>query len=478
MRDGVKLAVCKRGLVDAYHNIVETSPKGELRRISIAGRLKTVEEHATLLEERPQLHGHGDEEGLNTKLENGSVVSGGCGLNFGEFRDVSPRSSSIFESSERQRCKTYAEVLRSYEELQSQIERLEEAKNKVLSYTPGSLVENVGGLSSSTYVVPQTTSLLLIGPKGSGKSSLINKISRFLDNDVFGSERAQVSRIYIYISSLIPYNLLSGDGTYFLHEYKIPRGSSSFCLYDTRSLSDDPSENVKMTQGWMTKGVRHGELVRRQSDSEELKARLRCKARWSCSPGWVRPVNFVIFVVNGLSVLESMDGGDETKNWYLQLIATTFNNPLLSFKDDKPVVVVTHGDLLSLSERVRIRVYLGELLGVPPTRQIYDIPENDDAATTLTIINMLNYCLERADRNLPGQDVEIKHMFGLAIRLIWKNDVQKIIRAMCLTFVMAGLLIMACQTYGSRSHRPRPPPIDLSMKVDWRAIRHMWLGDE
>lgn len=46
----------------------------------------------------------------------------------------------------------------------------------------------------------------------------------------------------------------------------------------------------------------------------------------------------------------------------------------LSVSDDKPVVVVTHGDLLPLSERVRVRVYLGELLGVPPTRQIFDIP--------------------------------------------------------------------------------------------------------
>lgn len=44
------------------------------------------------------------------------------------------------------------------------------------------------------------------------------------------------------------------------------------------------------------------------------------------------------------------------------------------FSDDKPVVVVTHGDLLSLSERVRVRVHLGELLGIHPKTQIFDIP--------------------------------------------------------------------------------------------------------
>jgi hypothetical protein len=38
------------------------------------------------------------------------------------------------------------------------------------------------------------------------------------------------------------------------------------------------------------------------------------------------------------------------------------------------VVVVTHGDLLSLNDRARVRVHLGELLGIPPAKQIFDIP--------------------------------------------------------------------------------------------------------
>lgn len=42
--------------------------------------------------------------------------------------------------------------------------------------------------------------------------------------------------------------------------------------------------------------------------------------------------------------------------------------------DDKPALVVTHGDLLSLSDRARVRVHLGELLGIPPQKQIIDIP--------------------------------------------------------------------------------------------------------
>lgn len=60
---------------------------------------------------------------------------------------------------------------------------------------------------------------------------------------------------------LVPDNSSVGDGTFFLQEYMIPRCSTSFCLYDTRSLSDDSHENIKLLQHWMKNGVRHGELV-------------------------------------------------------------------------------------------------------------------------------------------------------------------------------------------------------------------------
>lgn len=44
--------------------------------------------------------------------------------------------------------------------------------------------------------------------------------------------------------------------------------------------------------------------------------------------------------------------------------------------DDKPVLVVTHGDLLDISERALVRMQLGEVLGVSPLN-IYDIPGNN-----------------------------------------------------------------------------------------------------
>ena len=53
----------------------------------------------------------------------------------------------------------------------------------------------MGGSKLSEYDVPKTTCLILIGPRGSGKSSLINRISKVFDADKYAPARAQVSCI-------------------------------------------------------------------------------------------------------------------------------------------------------------------------------------------------------------------------------------------------------------------------------------------
>ncbi|XP_071738086.1 uncharacterized protein [Rutidosis leptorrhynchoides] len=256
-------------------------------------------------------------------------------------------------------------------------------------YTPGSWVENVGGTTMSDYNIPKTTTLLLVGPKGSGKSSLINRISRVFEDDKFAPERAQVTN-----------NSHLGDGTRFLQEYMIPRNSTSFCLYDTCGFCDD-TEDLEMVKRWMTKGVCHGELGKSVFDDTNLQFNLKWKSRRDIILSYEkRKVNFVIFVVNGLSVLQCLDSNFENTE-YIRLVSSIFSSRYMSYKDQKPAIVITHGDLLTLDERSLVRFFLGELFGVHPITQIFEIPDDDEPTTELTIVDLLRYALEHADRNLP-----------------------------------------------------------------------------
>lgn len=373
--------------------------------------------------------------------------------------ESSPEETSTFlenDAHQRRRSLVYSQILQSYDDVRIRTNALEEAKSRILSYTPGAWIEMSGGMKFSDYNVPETTSLILVGPKGSGKSSLINKISRVFEDDKFAPERAQVS-----------YNLSVGDGTYFLQEYMIPRGSTSFCLYDTRGLSDVSSDNMQMLKHWITKGVRHGELAIRNSDSPSIRARMKCKARQSgYNSSKTRLVNFVIFVVNGLSVLKSIDSCDDgASQFYIQTIAEMFCCPYLSFRDDMPVVVVTHGDLLSLSDRARVRVHLGEHLGISPGKQIFDIPESCGKATELTIIDMLRYSLEHADRNLPCKG--------------WFLDKGRVVPLMACIFLLIILWLSVASTHIYRVHMRRAHPkvhtdFPPEFHIDWHAIRHLW----
>ncbi|KAM1346138.1 hypothetical protein PS2_035198 [Malus domestica] len=471
------------------------------------------EEDSSLSEDSSQLSSQLLRNGVSMNMED-DAVDEQTGPGFRKFCGVGSQISSAsldFEADQRME-NVYRKILQSYDDLRIRSKDLEEAKSKILSYTPGAWIDRVGAVKPRDYDVPNTTTLLLVGPKGSGKSSLVNRISKVFEDDKFASERAQVS-----------YNSSLGDGTFFLHEYMMPRCSSSFCLYDTRSLSDNSPENIKILKHWMEHGVRHGELVVRDSDSPSLRNTMMYKDR---DDGYlsseIKNVNFVIFVVNGLSVLKSMESNEDAETQYTEMIASAFKSRYLAFKDDKPLLVVTHGDLLSLDERARVRVHLGELLGIPPTTQIFDIPESSDAVTQLTIVDMIRYSLEHAEKNLPRKrKVETLSLLSCMLLLIFLSI------AITIMYAPANILqhgycpspqahIQHCQVPSPQAHihnnpSPPSPPSSTSLqehiqhdpsaeehidnsplprvelrnsktklqniRIDWSKIRHLWLDD-
>lgn len=59
---------------------------------------------------------------------------------------------------------------------------------------------------------------------------------------------------------------------------------------------------------------------------------MKCKARGNgCQSKETRMVTFVIFVVDGLAVLKSMDNLVDEGKKYTQMIAKTFDCPYISF---------------------------------------------------------------------------------------------------------------------------------------------------
>ncbi|KAG5603211.1 hypothetical protein H5410_034581 [Solanum commersonii] len=148
---------------------------------------------------------------------------------------------------------------------------------------------------------------------------------------------------------------------------------------------------------------------------------------------------------------------------------SSFNLRILAISDEKPIVVLTHGDLLSLSDRTRICMHLGQLLGIHPKKQIFDIPESDDFGTRLTILNMLRHCLEHADKNLPfKKDLPFKSPYSskgalqmLAVRLLLTYAVLAILFGMGMMFnnTLKAKVTSVPDSQVSQSH----------MDIDWHA---------
>jgi len=147
-----------------------------------------------------------------------------------------------------------------------------------------------------------------------------------------------------------------------------------------------------------------------------------------------RKVNFVIFVVDGVSILEATESN---KKGYIDILRETFMYPFLSIGDDKPVVVVTHGDCLSMLQRAHVQNELAEVFGIP-VRQIFDIPGSDDYQTDLAILDMLRYCIQHAEQNFP---VKLNYLLEVRGRETFKNAAE---RLMALDAVIEATIIFLC----------------------------------
>lgn len=74
-------------------------------------------------------------------------------------------------------------------------------------------------------------------------------------------------------------------------------------------------------------------MLIRDSDDQSLKSRIKCNnGRVSDE---IRNVNFVIFVVDGLSILKSLDRAEDVDGLYAEVFASAFKSPYVSFRGIK-----------------------------------------------------------------------------------------------------------------------------------------------
>ncbi|CAN6446092.1 unnamed protein product [Victoria cruziana] len=393
--------------------------------------VSSEEEDEVVLEEEEVAEGNGESFGVE-------VAGNDVAFN-GSNRSVAVTPMKF--ATEKKKTKVYQSLMNTYQLSERNRDAYRGLKSDILRYQPGCYITERNGVNWYDYEIPQITTLLLVGPRGSGKSSLVNSLLRVFERENCLTGRAAVS-----------YNS-AGNGTLFLQEYDFPLNSPSFCVYDTRSLSEDKNENLENIREWMVAGVRHGAPVFRKSDDADTRKAILCRGRrMDHFLSTAKEVNFVIFVVSGLSVIEAMRNDDKK---YFDKLSESFTCPYLSFKDDKPVLVVTHGDLLDISERALVRMQLGEVLGVSPLN-IYDIPDKWDTPTRLSIVGMLVDALDHAENNLSFKRRGIIQSFKVPLL----NMVM-----LFLELLLLGLIVLYLWSSSQSDHIP-----------DWHNIRHLWLG--
>ncbi|XP_037495849.1 uncharacterized protein LOC105644615 [Jatropha curcas] len=81
--------------------------------------------------------------------------------------------------------------------------------------------------------------------------------------------------------------------------------------------------------------------------------------------------------------------------------------------------------------------------------------------TELTIVDMLRYSLEHAEKNLPRKDWLAEKVRGVKVSLLT-----------CIyLFIILGIVIISIKMQYKRiRHEPRS-----KVQINWHAIRHLWL---
>ncbi|KAL6339902.1 hypothetical protein AAG906_034992 [Vitis piasezkii] len=294
-------------------------------------------------------------------------------------------------------------------------EGLSELRQKLVSYRSGDFWVPTGGMKREDMDIPPVITILLVGFSGSGKSSLVNLMYSVLGR-----------------SGLIPFATTSSENsakctTKFMEEHNVLRSmQSGFCVYDSRGLDYDlMGESIEEVSEWMTNGVHHNQLCLRTGDNLMSEEELS-EVPGSSSKFTPRKVNCAMVVVNIAEIFKSLKKGD----WKpLEATRELFRCPALKKCNENPILIMTHGDLLSTEERIKIRLTLCEFLGISETTGVYDIvclteygflADESDPVTSYALSEAVYRALLISDRgHIPKRSILDWTLLALALLMCY-----------------------------------------------------------
>lgn len=239
-------------------------------------------------------------------------------------------------------------------------EGLDELRQKLFNYRCGDFWVPTGGIKKEEMDIPPLNTILLVGFHNAGKSSLVNLMYSVLGR-----------------SGLIPFAQTSSGSaishtTLFMEEHNVLRSMrNGFCVYDTRGFDyDKVNECVEELSEWLTDGVHHKQLCSRQGDDGLTKEDLEVPLFNSYAKFAKRSVNCVIVVANVSEIYKALKV-DDTKP--LDATKVLFCSSALRKCNENPILILTHGDKLSMEDRIDCRLKICEHLGISETAGVYDI---------------------------------------------------------------------------------------------------------
>lgn len=286
-------------------------------------------------------------------------------------------------------------VLREMERLNLvAIEGLNELRHKLQIYTCGDFWVPTGGIKKEDMDIPPINTILLVGFSGSGKSALVNLMYSVLGR-----------------CGLIPFAQTSGgsskSATIFMEEHNVLRSlRSGFCVFDSRGLDyERVDQSLGEVSGWLTDGVHHNQPCLRPGDDVLCQVDdLEVPLLRSSSKFLTRRVDCVMVVANLAEIYRAFKGGDLNP---LEATRELFYCAALKKCNENPILILTHGDMLSTEERIEGRLKICEVLRVSETTGVYDIvclteygflAEESDPITAYAVTEAVYRALLMADR--------------------------------------------------------------------------------